>query len=284
MNGRRRFLALAAFSATLAPAALGFSVLGTKWAMGPNEATHLAGHEGTPGIVSWSIMPGALPIHGFDADPDTHGGLLTGEFGGLLGASPSPAEEIAAITSAFSKWASVSGLSVLGPVMDGGVPGGAPEAIGGHLGDIRICVIGGFSSSSTLAHAFLPGTEELYGPHGTITGDVHVNADKDWVDDPFDPDDGALYDLETVLLHEIGHSLGLGHSDLPGSVMFGSYEGGKRTLTSDDIDGIKFIYGPEAVPEPATLAVLGVGAAALMRRRRTGNPPANSLKRRLNGG
>lgn len=237
-----------------------WSTLGTKWGMGVHVATHLAGHEGTPGMVSWSIMPGGLPIMGYE----THGGALTGDFGMLIGAPPD-LEEVAIITSVFDTWASVCGLSVLGPVMDGMVPGGAPHAIGGGTGDIRIGVIGGFDSSSTLAHAYLPGTEFLYGPGGTITGDVHMNIDKTWVDDPFDPTGDGDYDLYTVLLHEVGHALGLGHSDVVGSVMYPTYEGGKRSLTADDIAGIQYIYG---VPEPTTMAALAFGLAWIARRRR----------------
>lgn len=265
MKSRRIFGALGAlaFLAAMPATAPAFELLGTKWGMGPNVATHSDGHLGEPGVVTWSIMGGGLPIMGYE----THDGHLTGEFGGLIGPpGPDPSDEIAILMGVFSTWASVCNLTAF-MVPDGGVPGGAPEAIGGHLGDIRIGVIGGFSSASVLAHAYLPGTEGLYGPGGTLTGDVHVNEAKDWVDDPFDDDDGMEYDLFTVLLHEVGHALGLGHSDVPGAVMAPTYEGGKRDLTEDDIEGIQTLYGMP-VPEPAGIAVLGLGIAAICRRRR----------------
>jgi hypothetical protein len=254
----------------LAPSAFGFVTFGTKWGpMGPGVATHLAGHEGTPGVVSWSIMSGGIPITGFPEAPDSHDGELTGELGGLLGSPFSLAEEIAAIDAAFDTWAAVCGLTVIGPIPDSGAPGGGPMGSGAHIADIRIAVISGFASSSVLAHAYSPGTEALYGAGGTIMGDVHFNAEKDWVDDADDLDDGAFYDLQTVALHEIGHSLGLLHSDVAGSVMDASYEGGKRELTADDIAGISFIYGP--VPEPASMVALGLGVFALVVRRRRRN-------------
>ena len=148
-------------------------------------------------------------------------------------------------------------------------PGGGSEVSGAHIGDIRIGLLGGFGGPAELAHAFGPGTESSFGIGGTLGGDAHFNSTKTWVDDEFDPDDGHDYDLQTVALHEIGHSLGLLHSDVPGSVMDASYDGGKRVLTADDIAGISHIYGP--VPEPASMIALGLGAVALVSGRRRGN-------------
>jgi hypothetical protein len=52
------------------------------------------------------------------------------------------------------------------------------------------------------------------------------------------------FDVETVGLHELGHILGLQHSDVPGSVMFPSVAANftKRTLTADDLGGIRELY------------------------------------------
>lgn len=46
--------------------------------------------------------------------------------------------------------------------------------------------------------------------------------------------------------HEFGHSLGLSHSSIPGSVMYPTYENGHTEdfrLTEDDIEGIQKLYG-----------------------------------------
>lgn len=52
------------------------------------------------------------------------------------------------------------------------------------------------------------------------------------------------FDIETVALHEIGHLLGLAHSNVAGSVMFPTVSDNftKRSLTADDISGIKSLY------------------------------------------
>ena len=58
------------------------------------------------------------------------------------------------------------------------------------------------------------------------------------------------YDIETVLLHENGHGLGLGHSNDSQAVMYPSYHGVLRTLQSDDIAGVSSLYPSGDPPEP----------------------------------
>ncbi len=51
-------------------------------------------------------------------------------------------------------------------------------------------------------------------------------------------------DLESVTVHELGHILGLGHSQDPNAVMYASIGEGvvKRDLQQDDINGIQTLY------------------------------------------
>ncbi|XP_019185244.1 PREDICTED: metalloendoproteinase 5-MMP-like [Ipomoea nil] len=80
------------------------------------------------------------------------------------------------------------------------------------------------------AHAFSP----------TI-GICHFDADENWVD--HDPSPHSL-DIRSVAIHEIGHLLGLDHSEVPGAVMWSEFEYGqkRRDLTPDDINGIRALY------------------------------------------
>jgi hypothetical protein len=56
----------------------------------------------------------------------------------------------------------------------------------------------------------------------------------------------GAFDVQTVGLHELGHILGLQHSDVPGSVMFPSVSDNatNRVLTADDLSGIRALYPP----------------------------------------
>lgn len=91
--------------------------------------------------------------------------------------------------------------------------------------------------NGVLAHAFAPP------PLGGIfSGDVHFDEDEDWVDQ-IRGNSSQPIDLVTTAAHEIGHSLGLDHTQVPNSLMNAAYNGSHRFLGSDDILGIQNLYG-----------------------------------------
>ncbi|KAL7064871.1 hypothetical protein AAHC03_04785 [Spirometra sp. Aus1] len=89
-----------------------------------------------------------------------------------------------------------------------------------------------------LAHAFYPVPEPVY----SLAGDAHFDDDETWSDGPRQDHRNLL----SVAVHELGHSMGLGHSDVPTSVMFPYYlsKWSQVELDKDDIDGMQRIYGP----------------------------------------
>ncbi|MBM3984121.1 MAG: matrixin family metalloprotease [Planctomycetes bacterium] len=79
-----------------------------------------------------------------------------------------------------------------------------------------------------------------------------------WQDGPNSVSSGV--DLQGVATHEIGHSLGLDHTGVSGSTMLPSISGtgtGQRSIESDDIAGVQFIYGVKATDKPKITALAG---------------------------
>jgi hypothetical protein len=244
-----------------------FTLLGSKWDPGPNAASTFVIPPGTPGSATWSLMPSGLGLDIALANPTSpffdpdHSGPTTA-MDALLGLPHSNLEEIAAINGALNVWDAASGFTNLGMVLDGMASAGGPAVTMAHLGDIRI---GAYPFIfGVLAGSFLPGTEVLFGPGGTAGGDVHMNNAVTWVDDVTDLFSDPDVDFFTVMLHELGHALGLGHSSDTSAVMHATYMGGRRTLSADDVRAIQAIYGPPApVPGPGGLALLCLGALLL---------------------
>jgi hypothetical protein len=184
---------------------------------------------------------------GYDSD---HTGL-TQDFNDILATVGREAE---IVQEALNQWASVSGLINLGQVVDGGGGAGAPGTAG-LTGDIRVAsweIISG----NVLAHTFFPWVQDL----SSLAGDIHFDSSRNWVDSLYAG--AGEFDFYTVVLHEMGHALGLSHSSVPGSVMYSSYSGVNRTLQADDVAGIQALYGPAPIaltahmPEPGTYAML----------------------------
>lgn len=135
------------------------------------------------------------------------------------------------ILRAFYAWSSVTNVDV-GVVPDGGAAFGTAGRLQGdpRFGDIRV---GGNRLSSDVLAVTSPPDPALA---GTLSGDVFVNTRYRFKDTP--------YDLYSVMLHEAGHALGLGHSTNPNSPMFERFSNPKTALTSGDISAIRSLYGP----------------------------------------
>ena len=92
--------------------------------------------------------------------------------------------------------------------------------------------------SGTLAHAYYPGRLAIH-------GDMHFDMDEPWT---LDQREWTGNDLFIVATHEIGHTLGLAHSNKQQAVMYGAYrsvETWKFKLDQDDIEGIRDLYAAE---------------------------------------
>lgn len=229
----------------------------TKWELGPNTARV----NGFPslGDATWSIMGAGLTEVPVVVDAFNHLGVTQDIT--ALGLGLSSFESM--IDSMLNLWGDVSGFSNLGQVTDSGSNVAGSNA----TGDIRIAAWD-IANPNTLAHAFQPGTEAIFGAIGSVGGDLHFDVGRSFVDDP--NANSSTYDIFTVALHELGHALGLGHSTVAGSAMQAVYAGSRRSLSADDIAGINSIYGPAPlvidVPEPSTLLIFVLGLIGISRR------------------
>jgi matrixin len=185
------------------------------------------------------------------------------------------------IEDALGLWASVAPLNFV-EVPDDGTPvsGGYPN---GQYGQIRF------------RHVYINGPDipgqqpiakaQAYYPYpgSNISGDVEFDHGDPWQEIGTLP----VPDILGAATHEIGHSLGLGHSLNSQANMYWIFTRragpGTGALHADDIAGIQAIYGngvgrvtPLLVPEPATLFSISALIAIFTVSRRGWHP----LKRR----
>lgn len=103
---------------------------------------------------------------------------------------------------------------------------------------------------STLAFAYFPG-------QGAVSGIIVFNEEYRWSLDGknvkvVNPDNSEsmvkTYNIITVLIHEIGHSLGLRHSESSTDDVMNPYYAGMLDLSEEDIYRIRKIYGIKIYP------------------------------------
>lgn len=233
--------------------------------------------NGTPGgVITWSFLPAGTP-----GDTDFCGDACPGLSVDTLNLENSPGGGFSPrtlaslepfITAAFDKWAAVANLSFVKLDSDSGVAINDAAAVPGATGHIRIGAFHFASGGGAVGFAPPPNG-------GTGAGDILFDANSFYQFAPGNEGDAydttfAPNDFESLLLHEMGHAIGLAHPPVDGTcpvmqVDFACFGFLNRALDADDIAGAQFLYGAP-VPEPGVWGMLlaGLGLVGLAARRR----------------
>ncbi len=129
---------------------------------------------------------------------------------------------------------------------------GGTTAAGASACDERFDGVNMVRFSSTLPPGVLGLTctlsRGLSGDIWPVEFDMEISSKPSW--SVASPTPSSAYDLDTTVLHELGHALGLDHSSDGSAVMFDTASRGesKRVLTPDDIAGMRALYGVAASP------------------------------------
>lgn len=232
--------------------------------------------RGTGATITWSYIADGAGVN----TSNYHDGTLTGTSSiGALRATIDgvygPGAFDAAVQRAFDTWTIAANLKFV-HLGDNGAPFAGTTAI-----DIRIGAYA-FSAGFEGGVGYGPPGNDLYFPD-PLAGDIAFAANNNFqiaagIEAAVLPTPGGAYsnDIEGLMLHEIGHALGLGHSTNPYAVMCGyvnsSFDGSachyeliNRQLDADDIAGMQSLYGaPIATTADAPLPMWATLALGLL--------------------
>jgi hypothetical protein len=224
-----RFLLIVMAIALSCPKAIGFYSNG-RW--NPTATNGGTGPLGTSATVTWSLVPDGTSI------PGEGGSNLIFFLDNLFGSGPGGSDFTQRpwfhfFDGSFNRWSELSGLTfVYEPADDGTNLRGLWGSLGVR-GDVRI------------------GGAYLDGNSGTLASTSFLN-DADMTIDTGDAiyygnsaPSGAYQNIRNTLMHEIGHTFGLGHIESSSAVflMEPFTNAAINGPQLDDIRGIQYLYG-----------------------------------------
>lgn len=112
-----------------------------------------------------------------------------------------------------------------------------------RVGDADIEVT--FTSSDPEGVLGTPGGVLAYNFFPRFGGDMFIDDTEPWT-----IGDGGDFDLLLTAIHEIGHGIGLGHSEYEDAIMY-PYSGFATALGEDDITAVQELYGPPSTTPPS---------------------------------
>lgn len=154
----------------------------------------------------------------------------------------SNAEYQNAIAEAFAEWENVADITFVQR------PDGADADIELYLD---------FIGDNTLAYAAFYQDLSQGSMATAQDGEIVFSTFEYGINGPSSPE--ILAGFKTVALHEIGHIIGLDHSDDPGDLLYPYYDPDRSTLSQNDITAAQVLYGPP--PGTASAFVLGNNSA-----------------------
>jgi hypothetical protein len=163
------------------------------------------------------------------------------------GAPPLEDDVHGAVAAAFDAWSSVEGADVW---FDEEMSGLDIASAAHDLVNLVYFDVAWPSDEPALALASTWSQSD-----GTVVGfDIRIDASAAWSI----AGEADAYDLQAALTHEIGHALGLEHSDLVEATMFGVHARGeawRRELHDDDRDAVRHLYAQRRLDDgvPALL-------------------------------
>lgn len=262
------------------PALLGFALYPQNGFLGYTWSKWGEPQAGTPATVYWSLMPVGTAGSSYCAPGCTHGtgtssltlpnfyDWTTHTFRSVQLDDP---EIFALIENALRNWGASAGVTFIYLPNDSGVPINDPAAEPPATGQIRIGVFDmgnweddGASPAGAFApppNGFVPNSSQF----APGSGDLILNSNPGFAfqnpagaeGSPLEsyPQGGGLFlnDLEGLLLHELGHTLGLAHSADVEAVMC-AYPAActyfdpqtyviNRVPEPDDVAGLQTLYG-----------------------------------------